>query len=56
MFDQMVANMLGVTPKELQEMLGGMQTLLKDGVTKLSEINEKCDRILAAQDEGKTDG
>lgn len=57
MFDQMVANMLGIKPEEMQEMLSGMQTLLKDGVKQLGEINEKCDRILAhLEPEGKTDG
>lgn len=43
MFDKMIADMLGITPAEMQEMLTGMQTLLRDGVETLNTLNKKAD-------------
>lgn len=56
MFDQMLANMIGIKPEEMQEMLGGMQTLLKDGVARLNEIHAQNTEILALLKEGKGNG
>jgi hypothetical protein len=56
MFDQMLANMLGIKPEEMQEMLGGMQTLLKDGVSRLNEIHAQNTEILALLKKGEGDG
>lgn len=47
MLEKMVAEMLGISPTEMQEMLSGMQTLLKDGVAKLNEIHAQNANILA---------
>lgn len=55
MLDTMIANMLGIKPEEMQEMLGGMQTLLKSGVAKLDEIHAQNKRILELL-EGKANG
>jgi hypothetical protein len=38
MFDKMLAQMLGIEPEEMGELIGGMQTMLKDGVGLLNEL------------------
>lgn len=47
MLEKMVAEMLGISPQEMTEMLSGMQTLLKDGVAKLNSIHEQNAQIIA---------
>ena len=47
MLQQMLASMLGMTEEEMTETMGGMQTLLKDGVQKLNEIHAQNVEILA---------
>lgn len=56
MMAQMAAQMLGISPEEMNETLGGMQTLLRDGVAKLNEIHAQNTEILALLKEGKSDG
>jgi hypothetical protein len=44
--EKMVANMLGVTPEQMQEMLTGFQNLL-------ANLGGKLDTIIAKEDENK---
>lgn len=60
MLEKMVADMLGISPAEMQEMLSGMQTLLKDGVAKLNDIHAQQGDIIARleriENGGRNDG
>lgn len=55
MMAKMIADMMGISPEEMNETLSGMQTLVKEGVAKLNEIHAQNVEILALLKEGKSD-
>lgn len=57
--EKMIAQMLGITPEQMGEMITGFQSLLTGLQTRLAEIERKQDLILAAmgvqEDGGRND-
>jgi hypothetical protein len=51
-FEKMMAQMLGMTPEEMQQAAVRMRDGLLTVATKLETIDGKCDQILAQMEEG----
>lgn len=54
--DKMIASMLGITPEGMQQMVADFRTTISTVGARLETIEQKLDKLLSLQSEGKTDG